>query len=66
MLDGYDLFQGAGANRDAQADEEAVVLYANTSVHPYLDDTDIPTLVIDNNHAALARVTVVIYVAMGA
>lgn len=66
LCDGYDLLQGGGANRDRAASEEVPVLYASTSVHPYVDDTDDLTLIIDTQFAASAELTIHLYVALGA
>ena len=63
---GIDLLQGLGANRDTAAPEEVVLIYANTSLHPYVDETDTLTLVVDNHFAVSAQITIDLYYALGA
>lgn len=63
---GIDVLQGLGANRDAAASEETVLVYASTSLHPYVDETDSLTLVIDNHFAPSAKMTIDLYFALGA
>ena len=63
---GFDVLQGLGANRDAAATEETVLVYASTSVHPYIDETDSLTLVVDNHVAPSAQIVIDLYFALGA
>ena len=63
---GIDLLQGLGANRSAAQPQEVVLIYASTSLHPYVDEGDTLTLVIDNHFAASAQVTIDLYYALGA
>lgn len=66
MSDGVDLLQGCGMNRDFAISEEAPIVYASTSLHPYVDEVNALTFVLDNQFAASAVVTVDIYYALGA
>jgi len=63
--DGYDLLEGLGLNRDTVNTEHAVIRYANTSIHPVVDESDTLTLVIDNNTAPSAQITIDVYFALG-
>lgn len=63
---GFDLLQGAGLNRDRTAAEEAVIVYASTSLHPYVDETDTLRLKVDNQAAPSAELTIDLYIALGA
>lgn len=62
---GYDLLEGVGANRDNSHTEHAAILYASTSVHPVVHETDSLTLVIDNQFTASAQIGIEIYYALG-
>ena len=62
---GYDLLEGVGANRSATASQHAAILYASSSVHPAVDDSDTCYLVIDNHTAPSAEIQVEIYYALG-
>ncbi len=63
---GVDVLQGVGLNRDRAASEEAVIVYASTSIHPYIDETDTLTLHVDNNLVASAQIVIDLYFALGA
>ena len=58
---GYDLLEGLGANRDANATEQTNLVYASTSNHPIVDEADALTFVIDNHFAPSARIEAAIY-----
>lgn len=53
-------------NRDTVQSEEAVIVYASTSIHPYVDEMNSLTLVVDNQFAASAILIVDVYYALGA
>jgi len=63
---GLDVLQGLGANRDMAASEVAPIIYAGTSLHPYVDETDALTLVISNNLVPSAQVVIELTYALGA
>lgn len=63
---GFDLLQTLGRNRDMAAAEETVVVYASTSLHPYVDEIDVLTLRVSNNTQPSAQVVVDVYFALGA
>lgn len=62
---GYDVLEGVGANRSATATQEVPIIYANTSLHPVVHETDTLTLVIDNHAAPSAQIQINLYVANG-
>lgn len=62
---GYDLLEGVGANRSATATQHAAILYASSSVHPAVCESDTLTLVIDNHFAPSAQIEVAVYYAPG-
>lgn len=66
MCDGVDLLQGLGMNRDTVQSEEAALVYNGTSIHPYIDESNAASLVIDNHFAASAQMVVDLYYALGA
>lgn len=62
---GIDQFQGLGVGRNADQPEETAIIYASTSLHPVVDDTDILTFVVDNAGKASGQWTFEIYLALG-
>lgn len=62
---GYDVLEGVGMNRSSFASQHAVILYANTSVHPAIDGSDSFTLVVDNAFVPSAQVVIDLYYALG-
>lgn len=62
---GYDVLEGVGANRDNTHTEHAAILYASTSVHPAIDESDDLTLVIEQNAVASAEMIIELYYGLG-
>ena len=63
---GYDVLEGVGANRDNAHTEHAAIVYASTSVHPVIHESDSLTLVIDNHFAPSAQISIEFYYCLGA
>ena len=63
---GHDLLEGVGTDRDNAATQQAVIVYAGTSLHPVVDETDVLTLSIDNNAVVSAQIEIALYYALGA
>ena len=63
---GHDLLEGVGVDRDNATTQHAVIVYAGTSLHPVVDETDVLTLQISNNVVASAQIEIVLYYALGA
>ncbi len=63
--EGLDVLQGAGQNRDTANTEMAAIVFASTSVHPAVDESDTLTLAITNNAVNSATITIVVYYALG-
>lgn len=62
---GYDLLEGVGANRSATATQEVPIIYASTSLHPVVHESDTLTLIVDNHFAASGVTLVEVYWATG-
>lgn len=62
---GYDVLEGLGADRSAVASEHKALIYASTSLHPVVDDSDALTLRIDNNGVGSAYMEIALYYALG-
>ena len=61
---GYEVLEGLGANRSGIATEQVNLIYASTSVHPVVDESDALTLVIDNQFTPSAQTEVTLYYAL--
>ena len=62
---GLDVLQGVGANRDTANTEMANIIFASTSLHPVVDESDTLTLAITNNAVNSATIVIVVYYALG-
>lgn len=63
---GIDVLQSAGLNRHTTNSEVAAIIFASSSVHPYVDATDVLTLNIDANIVNSAGIVIELYYAPGA
>lgn len=63
---GHDVLEGVGANRAAGSTEKAAIVFASTSVHPAIAQSDVLTLKIAGNSVNSAQIVVEIYYALGA
>jgi len=63
---GVDLLQTLGLNRDFAAREEVNLIYASTSNHPVVKETDTLTLRVSNNTVVAAVITIELTYALGA
>lgn len=64
--EGGDRLAAAGANRHTANTELAGVLFASSSVHPYVSIGDVLTFNLDNNAVNSALGRAVVYYALGA
>ena len=62
---GYDVLEGLGMDRDQAAEQHANLIYASTSCHPPIDETDALTLRVTSNSIASARILIDLYYALG-
>ena len=60
-----DLLFGAGENNDRAATTSAVIRYADTSIHPSVDESSILTFRVREQTAASAEFTATLYCARG-
>lgn len=63
---GLDVLQGLGANRDTANSEGPGIIFASTSIHPYVDGGDALTLKIANNAVNSAIIVIELTYAPGA
>lgn len=63
---GFDVLQTLGINRSAHVPESVVLVYASTSLHPYVDEQDTLTLRLRGNALPSASVLIELTYAVGA
>ena len=62
---GLDVLEGLGVNRDTATAERALIIFASTSLHPVVDETDSLTLVVEGTFVASAMTQIDLYYATG-
>lgn len=63
---GHDVLEGVGADRDTADTEKVPIVYAQTALHPAVDETDTLTLKISGNAVNSATTVVEVYYMLGA
>lgn len=60
------MLEALAKSRSASATQQTPILYAGTSVHPVIDESDTLTLQVQNNAVASAQIVIDLYYALGA